>query len=67
MLVYFGPEVLMPVLSALAAAVGAVLIVGKRTLHFFRTAGRWIAGLFGASGGADPSDSETPEVERTAS
>lgn len=67
MLIYFGPEVLMPVLSAVAAAIGAVLIVGKRILHFFRSAGRWIAGLFGASAEEAPSDSEAPEVERTAS
>lgn len=64
-LLYFGPEVLMPVLSVVAAAVGAILIVGKRLLHWFRSAGRRIAGLFRSSEGAEAVEAGTPEGEGT--
>jgi hypothetical protein len=62
-LLYFGPEVLMPVISAVAAAVGAILIVGKRILHWIRSAGRWIVGLFRSSGDREAAtDRETAGV-----
>lgn len=67
MLLYFGPEVLMPVLSAVAAALGAILIVGRRLLDWIQSAGRWIRGLFGSSDGAEVGEADAPEMEGTAS
>lgn len=49
MLLYFGPEVLMPVVSAVAAALGAILIAGKRVLDLFGSAFRRIGNVFGGS------------------
>ncbi len=66
-LLYFGPEVLMPLLSAVAAAVGAILIVGKRILHWIRSAGRWIGGLFRSSESPEAAEAGAPEGERSAS
>jgi hypothetical protein len=34
---YFGPEVVMPLASLLAAAVGVFLLAGRRTVRFTRT------------------------------
>ena len=36
-ILYIGPDVLMPVASALAAVVGFLLMFWRRTVGFFRT------------------------------
>ncbi|HEY2804485.1 MAG TPA: hypothetical protein VGI92_01380 [Gemmatimonadales bacterium] len=43
---YVGPDVLMPLASAVAAVVGFLLMFWKRTVAFFQMIGRKIAGLF---------------------
>lgn len=47
---YIGPDVLMPVASALAAVVGFLLMFWRRTVGFFRSIGEKIRRLFGRSG-----------------
>lgn len=44
---YIGPDVLMPVASALAAVVGFLLMFWKRTVAFFRWIFSSIGRLFG--------------------
>ena len=44
---YVGPDVLMPVASAIAAVVGALLMFGRRTIGLVRSIGHKIAGFFG--------------------
>jgi hypothetical protein len=44
---YIGPDVLMPVASAIAAVVGFLLMFWKRTVAFFQRIGQSIARLFG--------------------
>ena len=44
---YIGPDVLMPVASAIAAVVGFLLMFWRRTMAFLSRIGRAIAGLFG--------------------
>lgn len=46
-LAYIGPDVLLPVASALAAIAGMFLMMGRRAVAFFKDVGRRIAGLFG--------------------
>lgn len=46
-LAYIGPDVLLPVASALAAIAGFFLMAGRRAIAFFKDIGRRIAGLFG--------------------
>lgn len=43
---YVGPDVLMPVASAIAAVVGFLLMFWRRTVALCRGIGRGIAGLF---------------------
>lgn len=43
---YIGPDVLMPLASAIAAVVGFLLMFWRRTVAFFKAVGRKIAGLF---------------------
>jgi hypothetical protein len=44
---YIGPDVLMPVASAIAAVVGFLLMFWRRTVEFFRRMGSRIGRLFG--------------------
>jgi len=46
-LAYIGPDVLLPVASALAAIGGFFLMAGRRGIAFFKDLGRRIAGFFG--------------------
>lgn len=46
-LLYLGPEVMMPLMSALAAILGFLLMFWRRTISFFRVVGQRIAGIFG--------------------
>lgn len=43
---YIGPDVLMPLASAVAAVVGFLLMFWRRTVSFFQRIGGAIAGLF---------------------
>jgi hypothetical protein len=43
---YIGPEVLMPVASAIAAAIGFLLMFWRRTVAFARRIGHAVVGLF---------------------
>jgi hypothetical protein len=43
---YIGPDVLMPLASALAAIVGFLLMFWKRTVAFFQRIGHAIGRLF---------------------
>lgn len=43
---YFGPETLMPVASALAAVVGVLLMFWRKTVGVCRTALRFVARRF---------------------
>jgi hypothetical protein len=47
MALYIGPDVLMPVASAVAAIVGFLLMFWRRTVGFVKVVGRKVAGLFG--------------------
>ena len=65
-MLYFGPEVLMPVASALAAAVGAILLFWRRGVALVR---RVVARVFrrgtsraGATG-SDPAGARPPAKE----
>lgn len=58
MLLYFGPEVLMPVVSAVAAALGAILIGGKRVLGWIGSALRRVGTLVGISTAEDAEEVE---------
>jgi hypothetical protein len=49
---YIGPDVLMPVASALAAVVGFLLMFWRRTVGFFRSVGGRLKRLFGREKGA---------------
>jgi hypothetical protein len=44
---YIGPDVLMPVASAIAAVVGFLLMFWRRTVAFFKRIGAAIGRLFG--------------------
>ena len=44
---YLGPDVLMPVASALAAVAGALLLFGRRTIEVARKIVKGIARVFG--------------------
>ena len=44
---YIGPDVLMPVASAVAAVVGFLLMFWRRTVGFVRTVAQRVAGRFG--------------------
>ncbi len=44
---YVGPEVLMPVASALAAIAGVLLMFWRRVVEFVRSVGARVVGLFG--------------------
>lgn len=46
-ILYIGPDVLMPVASAIAAIVGFLLMFWRRTVAFFQRMGRAIGRLFG--------------------
>jgi hypothetical protein len=46
---YIGPEVLMPVASALAAVAGVALMFWRRTVAVFKTAGRFVLRLVSGS------------------
>lgn len=46
-LLYIGPDALMPLASALAAVVGFLLMFWRRTIGFVRMVGQKIAALFG--------------------
>jgi len=43
---YIGPEVLMPVASALAAVAGVVLMFWRRTVAVVKACGRFVKGAF---------------------
>jgi hypothetical protein len=43
---YIGPDVLMPVASAIAAVVGFLLMFWRRTIGFIQRLARKTAGLF---------------------
>ncbi len=43
---YIGPDVLLPVASALAAIGGFLLMFWRRTVDFFRSVARRVGGLF---------------------
>jgi hypothetical protein len=45
-MLYVGPDVLMPVASAVAAVVGILLMFWRRTVSFVRVVAHRIAGLF---------------------
>ncbi len=45
LVLYIGPDVLMPIASALAAVVGFLLMFWRRTVTFFKRFGAAIAGL----------------------
>jgi hypothetical protein len=47
LVLYVGPDVLMPFASAVAAVVGFLLMFWRRVVNFFRVAGQRIAGVFG--------------------
>lgn len=47
MVAYIGPDVLLPVASALAAIGGMFLMFGRRVVGFFRMIGQRIGRLFG--------------------
>jgi hypothetical protein len=44
---YIGPDVLLPVASAVAAVAGALLLLGRRTIDVVRKVFRGIARVFG--------------------
>ena len=44
---YVGPDVLMPVASAVAAVVGFLLMFWRRVVNFFRATGQKVAGRLG--------------------
>ncbi len=44
---YVGPDVLMPVASAIAAVVGFLLMFWRRTVHVAQRAAQAVARLFG--------------------
>lgn len=44
---YIGPDVLMPLASAVAAVVGFLLMFWRRTVEFFKRIGNAIGKLFG--------------------
>lgn len=46
-ILYVGPDVLMPVASAIAAVVGFLLMFWRRVVNFVRVTGQRIAGVFG--------------------
>lgn len=46
-LLYIGPDALMPLASALAAAVGLLLMFWRRTVGFVRMVAQRVAKLFG--------------------
>jgi hypothetical protein len=43
---YIGPDVMMPLASAIAAIVGFLLMFWRRTVAFVRSTSRAIVGLF---------------------
>ncbi|MBW3534259.1 MAG: hypothetical protein KY453_03415 [Gemmatimonadetes bacterium] len=47
-MLYFGPETIMPLASAAAAAVGAVLMFWRRAVALVRSAFRSLRGLCGS-------------------
>ena len=55
-MLYFGPETLMPLASALAAAVGAVLMFWRRGLALIRRLGSRVFRRSVRSGGAAGTD-----------
>lgn len=46
-LLYIGPDIMMPIASALAAVAGIALMFWRRTVAIARRVGQAIAGLFG--------------------
>lgn len=46
-LLYIGPDVLLPVASALAAIGGMILLFWHRAVGFVKRVGQKLAGLFG--------------------
>jgi hypothetical protein len=44
---YIGPDVLMPIASALAAVAGILLLFWRKTVEIVRKVGRAIGGVFG--------------------
>lgn len=56
MLLYFGPELLMPLASAAAAALGAILMFWRRFVAGLKAAGRSVLRLVRSDRGPAPSD-----------
>jgi hypothetical protein len=50
MMLYIGPDVVMPLVSAIAAVVGVIVMFWQRTVGVVRAAGRRMARLFGREG-----------------
>ena len=48
---YIGPDVLMPVASAIAAAVGFLLMFWQRTVNFVQRMFAWVRDAFGRKSG----------------
>ena len=50
---YIGPEVLMPVASALAAVAGVVLMFWRRSVSAFKATGRMVVRVFSRRSGKE--------------
>ena len=47
MILYLGPDAVMPLVSVLAAIVGVAVMFWQKTVGIFKLAGRWVGRLVG--------------------
>ncbi len=64
MLLYFGPEVMMPLASAAAAALGAILMFWRRFVAGLKAAGRSVVRFVRRDRSPDASASGPPRPRR---